>query len=141
MTRSIPYPYTTQDARQWIGLNTEKKESDPTKVWAIRSQMDQQVEGMIGVYRLFEKDTVAEVGYWVGKDSWGKGLATQALQTLIDHLQSQYGFASLIAHTFEKNPASGRVLEKNKFVREKKVSPYMVKNDEVIDAILWRRTF
>ncbi|MEZ4819178.1 MAG: hypothetical protein R3A45_04490 [Bdellovibrionota bacterium] len=37
MTQHIPYPYATEDAKQWIHLNLAKKDTDLTKVWCIRA--------------------------------------------------------------------------------------------------------
>jgi RimJ/RimL family protein N-acetyltransferase len=53
------------------------------------------------------------VGYWLGKEFWGKGLATQALAELIDEL----GTRPLYAYVAKTNIASIRVLEKCGFVR------------------------
>ena len=53
------------------------------------------------------------VGYWVGKEFWGKGLATQALAELIDELDTR----PLYAYVAKTNIGSIRVLEKCGFVR------------------------
>ena len=52
------------------------------------------------------------VGYWLGKEFWGKGLATQALGEMIDDLGTP-----LYAYVAETNIGSIRVLEKCGFVR------------------------
>ena len=53
------------------------------------------------------------VGYWVGKEFWGKGLATRALAELIDELDTR----PLYAYVAKTNAASIRVLEKCGFAR------------------------
>jgi RimJ/RimL family protein N-acetyltransferase len=53
------------------------------------------------------------VGYWLGKEFWGKGLATQALGELIEELDTR----PLYAYVAKTNIASIRVLEKCGFVR------------------------
>jgi RimJ/RimL family protein N-acetyltransferase len=53
------------------------------------------------------------VGYWLGKEFWGKGLATQALRELIDELDTR----PLHAYVAKTNIGSIRVLEKCGFVR------------------------
>jgi RimJ/RimL family protein N-acetyltransferase len=53
------------------------------------------------------------VGYWVGKEFWGKGLATKALAELIDELDRR----PLYAYVAKTNAGSIRVLEKCGFVR------------------------
>jgi RimJ/RimL family protein N-acetyltransferase len=53
------------------------------------------------------------VGYWLGREFWGKGLATRALAELIDDL----GTRPLYAYVAKTNIGSIRVLEKCGFVR------------------------
>lgn len=56
------------------------------------------------------------VGYWIGKPYWGKGICTEALELMIDHIRKTTDITSLISSHFIDNPASGRVMEKCGFV-------------------------
>ena len=49
-----------------------------------------------------------EVGYWMGKEFWGRGVATTALRLLLDLVTTR----PLYAHVAKHNVASIRVLEK-----------------------------
>ncbi|HET7271550.1 MAG TPA: GNAT family N-acetyltransferase [Rubrobacter sp.] len=49
-----------------------------------------------------------EVGYWIGKEYWGKGVATQALSAFLDQIDTR----PLYAHVARHNIGSIRVLEK-----------------------------
>ncbi len=49
-----------------------------------------------------------EVGYWLGREYWGKGIATRALTAFLEHVKSR----PLYAHVAKHNLASIRVLEK-----------------------------
>ena len=49
-----------------------------------------------------------EVGYWYGREYWGKGIATQALKEYISTVQTR----PLYAHVAKQNIGSRRVLEK-----------------------------
>jgi RimJ/RimL family protein N-acetyltransferase len=48
------------------------------------------------------------VGYWVGREHWGRGVATRALTLFVDEIP----FRPLYAHVATSNVASIRVLEK-----------------------------
>ncbi len=52
------------------------------------------------------------VGYWIGKQFWGRGIATSALQEFLAEVKIRPLYAEVANH----NPASKRVLEKNGFV-------------------------
>lgn len=49
-----------------------------------------------------------EVGYWLGKEFWGRGIATAALTQFLELIQTR----PLYAHVAKHNLASKRVLEK-----------------------------
>jgi RimJ/RimL family protein N-acetyltransferase len=70
---------------------------------------DGEVAGNIGCW---EADGQRFVGYWIGRDFWGRGLATRALAELVGMVETR----PLYAHVVTSNVASIRVLEKNGFV-------------------------
>jgi RimJ/RimL family protein N-acetyltransferase len=49
-----------------------------------------------------------EISYWIGKEFWGRGIATRALSDLLDQLLDR----PLYARVAKDNKASIRVLEK-----------------------------
>jgi RimJ/RimL family protein N-acetyltransferase len=60
------------------------------------------------------------IGYWLGRDFWGKGIATAALTQFLGHVKER----PLQAHVARHNIGSRRVLEKCGFT---------VQSDEVAD--------
>jgi RimJ/RimL family protein N-acetyltransferase len=60
----------------------------------------------------FERDGRKEVGYWLGREFWGRGLATRALSELLDEVTDR-PLHAIVAAT---NAPSIRVLEKCGFV-------------------------
>lgn len=54
----------------------------------------------------------AEVGYWVARPYWNRGICSEALRLLIDYCFNVKGFHTLWADFFPDNPASGKVMEK-----------------------------
>lgn len=57
---------------------------------------------------IFDKDGKRLVGYWIGREFWGKGLATQALAELLTEVTER----PLHAYVATSNLGSIRVLEK-----------------------------
>ena len=56
----------------------------------------------------FEQLGEYEVGYWLGKEYWGKGIASTALAQFLEFIETR----PLYAHVAKHNIASRRVLEK-----------------------------
>lgn len=54
----------------------------------------------------------AEVGYRVGEQACGQGLATQALRYLIEQARGRWALRQLVAYVFENNAGSRTVLER-----------------------------
>ena len=69
---------------------------------------------MIGVYE--GDDHVPETGYWIGREFWGRGFATEALEGALVWAGKRWKRRALVAGHFSDNPASGRVLEKAGFL-------------------------
>jgi RimJ/RimL family protein N-acetyltransferase len=63
---------------------------------------------VIGHLMAFERDGRPEVGYWIGREHWGQGLATEALAEFL----ASYPRRPLGARAVRDNLASIRVLEK-----------------------------
>lgn len=56
----------------------------------------------------FEQLGEREVGYWLGREYWGKGIATHALEEFLKEIETR----PLYAHVAKHNIGSKRVLEK-----------------------------
>lgn len=78
-------------------------------------------ERVAGQIVCFEIQGNKEVGYWLGRDFWGKGIATEALKQFLWVVNER----PLYAHIAKQNIASRRVLEKCGFlvIGEEKWTP------------------
>jgi RimJ/RimL family protein N-acetyltransferase len=59
----------------------------------------------------WEMEEGREVGYWLGREFWGRGIATEALGQFLGVVKTR----PLFAHVAKHNIGSKRVLEKNGF--------------------------
>ena len=82
--------------------------ADPKNIVRV-IESDGEVAGNIGSW---EQDGRRLVGYWLGRDFWGRGIATAALAELAQELPRP-----LHAWVASSNAGSIRVLEKCGFVR------------------------
>ena len=73
---------------------------------------DGAVAGNIGGW---EQDGQHLLGYWIGGQYWGRGIATAALAQFVNELSIRPLYAHVVAH----NVGSIRVLEKNGFRRDR----------------------
>ncbi|MBQ2187125.1 MAG: GNAT family N-acetyltransferase [Bacteroidales bacterium] len=85
--------------------------------WAMELKETSEIIGCIGVLRssvsnLKIAGNECEVGYWVAKPYWGKGICTEALRLVIDYCFNVNKFNAIWGDYFPENPASGKVMEK-----------------------------
>ena len=74
--------------------------------------------GCIGFHRndLAESDDEYELGYWIGKPFWGRGLIPEASREMLRHAFEDLGMIRIWCGYYEGNEKSRRVQEKLGFV-------------------------
>jgi RimJ/RimL family protein N-acetyltransferase len=91
---------------------------------------DRQVAGHILSYT---DSGHLEVSYWIGKDYWGRGIATRALSAFLDLIKTR----PLYARAAKDNLASLRVLDKCGFVIIGQACGYAnARNAEIEELVL-----
>jgi RimJ/RimL family protein N-acetyltransferase len=134
-TLTIPYPYTEADAEIWIRKRLEHTQRVGHVVSFVIRNADDKVIGGVGADNLDpNSDYKAEIGYWLAKPYWGTGIMTEALGAFIDYAFAKFDLVKLVAHVFELNTGSARVLEKNGFKLEGHLRKHYLKNGEMVDA-------
>lgn len=102
-----PWPYNVDDAREFAA-----RPQDPRLPHFLVTLPGTGVIGSVG---LGESDGEAELGYWIARNYWGQGFATEAANAVL-RIARTLGHRRLTAGHFVDNPASGRVLRKLGFV-------------------------
>ena len=116
----VPWPYTLRDAEAFLA--SPRDPVLPSLLIFERTDAAPELVGSCGLGR--RPSGAVEMGYWIARRHWGRGIATEACWALID-IALTLGLASLEASHFVDNPASGRVLEKLGFEPVGIVAPRM----------------
>lgn len=134
-TLQIPHPYTEEHFDQWLGIvaATTQQYGEPVH-FAIREEG--ALIGSIG-FKGLTKGHMAEIGYWLAKDWWGRGIMTAVVGKACEYAFAQWQLVRITAHVSEGNIASARVLDKNGFVCEGLLRKYHFKDGRFIDARLY----
>lgn len=106
---TAPWPYTAKDARAF--LEREQDPRLPTFVVTLPTGQGAQLIGSVGLSRDGED---VQLGYWIAREHWGEGYATESARA-VTALARSLGHRRIVAHHFADNPASGRVLRKAGF--------------------------
>jgi ribosomal-protein-alanine N-acetyltransferase len=124
MTSDIPHPLTAAQAKAWLTQTGND----------VRFAVDfgGAMIGSVGYFR--RRSGAAELGFWLGRDSWGLGFGTEAAEAVI-----RFGFgeghAAFSSAHFVDNPASGRVLAKLGFEPDGRSTMWCAARGIEVDAI------
>ena len=134
----LPYPYTEKDAEDYI---TAMLCADKSAVFAYAICLEDRAVGSIGAFRQSNIHfRTAELGYYLAREYWGRGIVTEAVRQLCERVFAQTDILRIYAEPFSDNVGSRRVLEKAGFQLEGILRRNACKNGRVLDMALYSLT-
>ena len=129
----FPHPYTIDAGRAWLAAASAE---DPPTALAI--DVNGAAVGGIGIVPGADVNRhTAELGYWLGRGWWNRGIATAAVRHFVPWVAETFGMGRIFAQVFETNPASMRVLEKCGFHREGVLRAHARKDGRYLDEVVY----
>jgi RimJ/RimL family protein N-acetyltransferase len=129
----FPHPYELSHAKAYIVRVS--KQNPPT---SLAISFAGRAVGSISVILGSDIERVnAEIGYWLGKPYWGRGILSAALGAMTQYAIKEFKLTRVFAVPFVRNPASSRVLEKTGFIREGLMKQSAIKDGVVEDQYLY----
>ena len=131
----LPYPYTEQDARDYISAMLS---ADETGTFAYAITRNDRAIGSIGAFRKnnIHRQT-AEMGYYLAEEYWGMDIMTEAIRQLCKIIFDTTDILRIYAEPFTYNTGSRRALEKAGFAFEGIMKNNAVKNGKVVNMALY----
>ena len=131
----FPHPYTRANAHAFLKAATAAGEPSNMAI-----EVNGEAAGGIGHVAGTDVERYsAEIGYWLGEAYWNRGIVSEALVLLTDHLFASSNLLRLFALPFADNAGSIRVLEKAGYVREAILRSSSVKNGIPRDQALYAK--
>ena len=139
-TLNIPYPYTEADADWWVIQVARETEKQGRSVnWAIRDK-EARLVGGVGFHGLeIGKSHKAEIGYWLAKPHWGRGIMTHAIKKTTEYGFLEFGLERITANVFHFNLGSAKVLRKAGYQLEGHLRQHYKKNEKIFDGMLFSK--
>jgi RimJ/RimL family protein N-acetyltransferase len=113
-----PWPYRLADAQAFLALPRTHGEAS-----FLIFDRHRGSAGLIGGIGIHDQDGEPEIGYWIARDHWGKGYATEAGRAVLQIAKHTLRYPRLVSGHFVDNPASGAVLRKLGFHKTGMVEP------------------
>jgi RimJ/RimL family protein N-acetyltransferase len=131
----FPHPYTRANAQAFLKAAVSASDASNLAI-----EVDGEAIGAVGyVIGTDVERYSAEIGYWLGESYWGRGIVTEALILVTDHVFASANLLRLFALPFADNAGSIRVLEKAGYTREATLRSSSVKFGQPRDQALYAR--
>jgi len=124
---NVPYPYTYDDLEDYL-LISDSNQFD------LNIFLGNQLIGRVGL--TLDGDNYYDLGYWIGKDYWGKGYATESSEILLEYVINKLDSPKIKSGYFVDNFSSGNVLKKLGFKEVGVEKRYSVSNKKEMDLML-----
>lgn len=120
VTRFLPYEtwLGLDDAAAWLQRMHSLADSGTARQLVIVQRGSQRAIGTVLLFRFDAGSRRLEIGYVLGRSSWGQGLMHEALAAVCGHLFTRGGLRRIEAEVNPANGASVRVLQALGFVHE-----------------------
>ena len=114
VTKFLSWPtYKSVDAaHEILGIWTKQYPDNSFYQWAIELKEIGQPIGSISVVNHDDRVDMAEIGFCIGRNWWGQGIMTEALQAVMEFLFEEVEAQRIEAGHDPNNPASGAVQRK-----------------------------
>lgn len=112
-TTTTPHPYPEGAAAAYIKQCLGDRESGTGYTFAIVA--GGEVVGTLGLGRIDRERRTTQCDYAIASSHWGRGIMTQAVAAALRFAFVDLGLETVRSACLQRNPASGRVLEKNRF--------------------------
>jgi RimJ/RimL family protein N-acetyltransferase len=126
----VPYPYTLDNALNFIDSSHKEFRSLKTVNFAIlynKNPESNGLAGIIGIKNINIDDRKANLGYWIGESFWGNGIASESVKLVINYAFSVHRLEEVYSYVYPQNKSSMRVLEKNGMTKVDEVNEYSKK--------------
>ena len=108
----LPHPYPPPAVRDWIGKTHRQLLVGAEFAFVLRERECGALVGLVEL-ALERQRAIGELAYWIDRDRWNGGLATEAAQRMVSFGFDTLGLAAIWGVAIKANPASARVLEKS----------------------------
>jgi [ribosomal protein S5]-alanine N-acetyltransferase len=139
VTRYLPYASwkSTEDAEAWYERVMGIQATGLALQFVLIEKVTNLLIGTCLLFRYDEGSNRAELGYVLGREHWGKGFMTEALNALVAHAFEVLGLRRLEAEVNPANTASLRTLERIGFTQEGVLRQRWVSRQEPYDVAVY----
>ncbi|MBU0466358.1 MAG: GNAT family N-acetyltransferase [Nanoarchaeota archaeon] len=130
-----PFPCPLSKIKKDIskGLDDWKKK----KAYTFTILADKKIVGQVFLENPSKDNGRYEVGYFIGKQFWNKGIATKSVKEVVKFGFKELGLYKIWGDNDSDNRASGKVMKNTGFKLEGRLKKHCKKEGKFIDVLIW----
>ena len=128
----VPYPYTEERAEEW--LNNISEDDLLFSIFLNNSFIG-------GVGLTPEENNDYDLGFWIGRDYWKKGYATEAAMGLINFAKKEFKLKQIKACHIKGNTGSSNALRKLGFKEIGECEEFFLSRGKVMPIVTLQLNF
>ncbi len=136
-TLTIPHPFEVEMAEQYVEGKISLYEGGKGVCFGVILPSGDNLVGVVSLKKIDQIHRNAELGYWIGKEYWNNGYATEAAVAVVNYGFGVLNLQRIYAHCLSRNPSSGKVLSKLDMTHEGKLRQHILKWNEFEDIDLY----
>jgi RimJ/RimL family protein N-acetyltransferase len=134
---SLPHPYPEGESVQYLDEQQTLSIQGRGTAFAIVTKAEGAFLGLVEIREIDREHSQAELSFWLAHRAWGHGYMSEAVQVVLRYAFRNLALNRLYAYHMQRNPASGRVLQKNGFHQEGLLRERVRKWNRYEDVLLW----
>lgn len=134
---SLPHPYPANEAERYFARQQAESEAGRSVTFTIEHKAEGWFCGLVELRDIDREHSQGELSFWLAVEAWGQGYMSEVVQAVVRFGFEGLGLNRLYAYHMLRNPASGRVLEKNGFKQEGLLRQRVRKWGQFEDVALW----
>ena len=127
----VPYPYQKVDAVEFIKVCRVDQLNGTAFRFVI--EYENQLSGFIGLEK--KNESCFELGYWITREKWGKGIAGEAILSIRKFASEEVGATRIVASCNQENHRSENVLLRTGFTRKGLGRQYSISLEEYVTTL------
>ncbi|MDE1833468.1 MAG: GNAT family N-acetyltransferase [Candidatus Micrarchaeota archaeon] len=136
-TGSFPHPYTKADALEFIQRAVSLYPLMAELHMGVRRASDDALVGACALTAIDRVNLRAEIGYWIGREHWGRGYGKAAASLMVSYAFSQLGLKKVYCSAFDFNARSIALLGSLGFIEEGRLRRHDVVEGRRVDTLVF----
>jgi ribosomal-protein-alanine N-acetyltransferase len=134
---TLPHPYPVGEAERYLARQQAEQKTGRSVTFAIEQKEEGWFCGLVELRDIDHEHSQGELSFWLTVEVWGRGYMSELVQKVVQYGFEVCGLNRLFAYHMTRNPASGRVLQKNGFKQEGLLHQRVRKWGQFEDVALW----